>query len=309
MTMRLFIGGMRGSRPAVGSGFDEFGGDTTCLLLIGSQGQRLVLDAGTGMRAVAEQLAETGPDKVTVLFSHYHLDHLAGLTMNRLFYQPDWSFNLVGPSFVTGGVRDAVTRLLAPPYWPVSWERMNAHIEFAGLSPAPTALPRPDGLEGERDLSRERTRLGKAPQPVLILRPNLQVRGCPVPHPGGCMAYRIDDSSGVSVVFATDLEWRSRTPADEAAFLELCSTPQPADLLIMDAHFARANADAFVGWGHSSWEEDLEIAQAAGVRRALLGHHDPQAGDEALRRVEQQVKNHSPDSLLARAGQWLTIGN
>jgi ribonuclease BN (tRNA processing enzyme) len=290
--MQLFIGGMRGSRPAIGSGFDEFGGDTTSLLLIGSQGERLVLDAGTGMRAIAEQLARTEPGKVTVLFSHYHLDHMAGLMMNPLFYRPDWSFNLVGPTFADGGVRDAVTRLLAPPYWPVSWERMKAHFEFVGLSPAHAVLRMPD-----------------ASRPMLILHQNLHIRGCPVPHPGGCMAYRIDDAGGgESLVFATDLEWRKRTRVEETAFLALCREPRPADLLIIDSHFARANADAYAGWGHSCWEDDIEIAQSAGVPRVLLGHHAPDAEDKALRALEQQVKKCLPAGMLARAGQWLTIG-
>jgi ribonuclease BN (tRNA processing enzyme) len=290
--MRLFIGGMRGSRPAIGSGFDEFGGDTTALLLLGSQGERLVLDAGTGLRAVAEQLARTEPGKVAVLFSHYHLDHLAGLTMNPLFYRPDWSFNLLGPTFADGGVRDAVTRLLGPPYWPVSWEQMKAHFEFAGRAIPRPALPLPDELT-----------------PILILRQNLRVRGCPVPHPGGCIAYRIDDTvGGASVVFATDLEWRQRTTADEAAFLTLCRAPRPADLLIIDAHFAEADERAFAGWGHSCWEDDLKIAEAAGISQVLLGHHAPEADDERLRAVERQAKERLPGAMLARAGQWLTVG-
>ncbi|MBN1509083.1 MAG: MBL fold metallo-hydrolase [Sedimentisphaerales bacterium] len=289
--MRLFIGGMRGSRPALGGAFEEFGGDTTSLLLIGSRGERLVLDAGTGMRAVAEQLAQTEPGKVTVLFSHYHLDHVAGLMMNPLFHKRDWSFNLVGPTFADGGVRDAVTRLLAPPYWPVSWEQMSAHFEFAGWASARTALPVPERQK-----------------PMLILRQNLHIRGCPVPHPGGCLAYRIDDASGAaSVVFATDLEWRKRTPADEAAFLAMCREPSPADLLIMDAHFAEADQAAFAGWGHSCWEDCLAIARSAGVKRVLLGHHAPDADDKTLRAVEQQVKERTPGGMLARAGEWLTI--
>ena len=292
MSLRLFIGGMRGSRPVTGAAFEEFGGDTTSLLLIGSRGERLVLDAGTGMRAVAEQLARTGPDRVTVLFSHYHLDHMAGLTMNPLFYRPDWSFCLAGPTFADGGVREAVTRLLAPPYWPVSWEQMNAHFDLVGLAPSHAVLPVPDGLK-----------------PILILRQNLHVRGCPVPHPGGCMAYRIDDAGcGKSLVFATDLEWRKRTSAEETAFMAMCREPRPADMLAIDAHFAEKDKDAFAGWGHSCWEDCLDIAESAGIKRVLLGHHDPNADDNTLRAVEQQVTNRSPGSMLARAGQWLTIG-
>jgi ribonuclease BN (tRNA processing enzyme) len=279
--MRLFIGGMRGSQPAIGSNFDEFGGDTTSLLLIGSQEEQLVLDAGTGMHAVAKELARTKPGKVTVLLSHYHLDHMAGLTMNPLFYRRDWSFNLLGPTLADGGVRDAVTQLLAPPFWPVSWEQMSAHLEFV-------ALPKPDGL--------------------FVLRQNLHGRGCLVPHPGGCVAYRIDDAAaGTSLVFATDMEWARRTAAQETAFLTLCREPKPADLLVIDAHFAEADKEAFAGWGHTSWEDCLAIAQSTGIERVLLGHHAPQANDATLRDREEQAKKRMAGAALARAGQWITI--
>jgi ribonuclease BN (tRNA processing enzyme) len=279
MSLRLFIGGMRGSRPSTGGAFEEFGGDTTSLLLVGSRGKRLVLDAGTGMRAVARQLAQAGPGEVTVLFSHYHLDHVAGLTMNPLFYRSDWFFKFVGPTFADGGVRDAATSLLAPPYWPVSWERMGARFEFA-------------------EFATDEIQVGC-----------LRVRGCPVPHPGGCLAYRIDDTGcGASLVFATDLEWRNRTDAHETAFMAMCREPKQADALVIDAHFARADEGAFAGWGHSCWEDCLDIAESAGIKQVLLGHHAPEADDEALRVVERQVKNRSLGGALARAGQWLTIG-
>ncbi len=279
MNLRLFIGGMRGSRPVTGAAFAEYGGDTTSLLLVGSHGERLVLDAGTGMHAVARQLADAGPGEVTVLFSHYHLDHMVGLTMNPLFYQPGWSFRLLGPTFADGGVRDAVTRLLSPPYWPLPVERMSARLEFAEFATG--------GIQAGQ----------------------LRVRGCSVPHPGGCMAYRIDDTSaGNSFVFATDLEWQNRTSEQEEAFMTMCRQPQPADVLAIDAHIPRANVKAFAGWGHSSWEDGIDIAESTGVKRVLLGHHDPNADDKALHTLEQQVKKRSPGSMLARAGQWLEIG-
>jgi ribonuclease BN (tRNA processing enzyme) len=279
MSLRLFIGGVRGSRPAIGSGFDEFGGDTTSLLLVGSRDERLVLDAGTGLRTVAGQLAAMEPGEVTMVFSHYHLDHMAGLTMNPLFYKPDWSFKFVGPTFADSTAQEAITRLLAQPYWPISWRQMTARFEFAKFPVG--------GIE-----------VG-----------GLRVRECPVPHPGGCFAYRVDDTdSNTGLVFATDIEWQKRTSADEAAFLTLCREPAPADLLLIDAHFGDVDKKAFAGWGHSSREDCLAIAAAAGIQRVLLGHHAPEADDATLRAVEQQVTQLSPGATLARAGQWLTVG-
>ncbi|MBP8305192.1 MAG: hypothetical protein KBE04_13820, partial [Phycisphaerae bacterium] len=137
----------------------------------------------------------------------------------------------------------------------------------------------------------------------------LRVRGCPVPHPGGCMAYRIDDEGcGASLVFATDLEWRKRTHAEETAFMAVCREGGPADWLIIDAHFGRADQDAFAGWGHTCWEDGLEIARAAAIPKVLLGHHAPGADDQTLRALERQVKKLAPGGMLARAGQGLTIG-
>ena len=278
MSMRLFIGGVRGSQPVIGAAFQEYGGDTTSLLVLGTQGERLVLDAGTGMQAVARELAAGEPGEVTVLFSHYHLDHMIGLTMNPLFYRPEWSFKFLGPTLEDGDVRAAVTRLLTPPYWPVPWEKMGASCEFA-------------------EFAADEVQIGSC-----------HVRGCPIPHPGGGLAYRIDDDgSGAALVFATDMEWRERTGVQEAAFQALCREPKKVDVLIIDAHFARADTDAFVGWGHTCWEDGVEIAESTGIERVLLGHHAPEADDRTLNALEQQAQGRMPGAAPARAGQWLTI--
>lgn len=278
MSLRLFIGGVRGSRPCTGGAFGEFGGDTTSLLVLGPHDERLILDAGTGMHAVAGELAAMGPGPVRVFFSHYHLDHMVGLTANPLFHQADWSFGFIGPTFADGGAQDAVTHLLAPPYWPISWDQMPARLMFAEL---------PD----------DEIRIG-----------SLRVQACCVPHPGGCVAYRIDEiESKASLVYATDIEWRDRTKAQEAGFLAMCREPEPADVLVIDAHFAQAEAQVFAGWGHTSWEDAVQIAESTGIGRVLLGHHDPEADDETLRRRERAVQNHALCAALARAGQWITI--
>ena len=203
---------------------------------------------------------------------------MAGLMMNPLFHDSSWSFTLAGPTFADGSVREAVTRLLTPPYWPISCERMAARIDFV-------------------DFNADQMQVG-----------TLCVRQCPVPHPGGCVAYRIDNADGnLSLVFATDIEWRGRTDMHEKSFMKLCRESNPADMLIIDAHFTGADVDAFAGWGHTCWEDALEIAASAGIKQLLLGHHAPEANDETLRTREQQVKKRFPGGAFARAGQWLEI--
>jgi ribonuclease BN (tRNA processing enzyme) len=278
MSFRVFIGGLRGSRPCVGADFEVFGGDTTCVLVIGSSGERVVLDAGSGFTSVADELTGLGAGDTTLLFSHYHLDHMMGLTMNPLFHDPDWIFRCLGPTLGQVTVQDAVTRLLGPPYWPLSGDQMAGQFIFDEF---PMTGLQVGGLE---------------------------IRACAVSHPGGCLVYRIDDTvSGKALVFATDFEWQGQTSTQEANFLDLCCHPKPTTLLIMDAHFERAKAELFSGWGHTCWQDDVDIALKTGALQVLLGHHAPDADDKTLSYLEVQVQQAMPNASMARAGQWINI--
>ena len=278
MSMRLFIGGIRGSRPCTDSKFKIYGGDTTCLLLTGSRGQRLIMDAGTGLYAVAEQLAATEPSKVTILLSHYHLDHLAGLFANSMFFQKNWKFCFIGPVLGGIGVKRAVTELLRPPYWSVPWEQMEAEIKFIDLASEPFHIN------------------------------GFNIRTCTMPHPGGSACYRIEDlHENRSLIFATDIELRRLSADSKTEFMNLCSDPNPADMLIIDSYFTREEIDDFTGWGHSCFQDDLDLAQDAGIKRVLLAHHNAHAHDEILKTREQDAQKIMPGAGFACAGQCLTI--
>lgn len=278
MSFRVFIGGLRGSRPCVGANFEVFGGDTTCVLVVGSSGERVVLDAGSGLTPVSRELSDLGVGNVTLLLSHYHLDHMMGLTMNGLFHNSAWTFRCLGPTLDHVTVRDAVTGLLGPPYWPLSCDQMAGQFIFDAF---PTS-----GLQ-----------VG-----------GLRIRACAVSHPGGCLAYRIDDAvSGKALVFATDIEWQRQTSAQAADLLCLCCEPNPATLLIMDAHFERAQAESFSGWGHTCWQDVVDMALKTGVSQVLLGHHAPDADDKTLSHQDTQVQDIMPNASMARAGQWINI--
>ena len=60
--MRVHLCGVRGSTPAVGAEFAEVGGNTSCVALAhdDESAPRLVLDAGTGLRAVSGAAGRRG---------------------------------------------------------------------------------------------------------------------------------------------------------------------------------------------------------------------------------------------------------
>lgn len=279
--MRIVMGGVRGTAPASRAGFLAYGGATTSVLVEDGRGARVVIDAGTGLRALQPRLADAdGRDPVLMLFTHYHLDHLLGLPAFAPLYRPDWRVAFAAPAREGVTAQDALARLMAKPFWPVAF---RAQQTFAVLPDEPGAAP--------------------------LRRGSLEIRWCAVHHANGCHAYRIDrPETGASVVFATDLEWRASDDAERARLLALCREPRPAGLLIMDGQYDAGEAARFAGWGHSTWQDAAEVARAAGVRRLMVTHHAPENDDAALAQREAALARVLPDACFARDGMECVVG-
>ena len=57
--IRIVFYGTRGSIPVCGSGYDEFGGNTTCLLFDTPDSVNVgIIDAGTGIRLLGHDILE-----------------------------------------------------------------------------------------------------------------------------------------------------------------------------------------------------------------------------------------------------------
>ncbi len=275
--MKLIFGGARGTSPVAAADFLEFGGETTAALVTGLGGENIVLDAGTGLRLVNARLGPAAPGaQILLLLTHYHLDHLMGLPSFEPLYSKLWSVEIAAPLREGVTAENAVHRMLAKPFWPVQLDSLRAHVSLTTL-PADAEPPRRYG--------------------------GLEVRWCAVHHPEGCHAYRIDEpATGASLVFATDMEWSLATATEKNAFFRLCAHPQPVRLLIMDGQFTRANYAKYKGWGHSTWEDGVDVARAALVRRLLITHHAPHNNDTRLNAIERAVQQALPQAALARGG-------
>ncbi len=282
--MKLFLGGVRGGGTRSDADFLRYGGDSSCFLVEGQTGERLIIDAGTGLRAVEQRLADTAPEcrSVCFLFSHYHLDHLAGLPHFQPLYTAGWTIELAARVFDELTIEDMASSFLHPPLWPLPLEDSAATKRFRILDD--------ESMEGA------------------IAYGDLQIRWCPLHHPGGSTAFRIDETvSGKALVVATDLEWGESSPEEQAWLEQLCRQPAPADLLVFDGQYARDGYERFRGWGHSTWQDGVALAQQAGIKRLLITHLGLDMDDAAADQRQKELHTAWSEADLARQGLLLEL--
>lgn len=271
--MQLLFAGTRGSMPVCSPDRRTYGGDTTCLLVLGQQGEQVLVDAGTGLHGATSYLDPQHP--VHVLFTHFHLDHLTGLPSWDALYTPGRELMFAGPPADGATVEAAVSGLIGPPYWPVPLGSLGSRLSFTDLAP--------------RSDDASPLRVG-----------GFEVRWMPLPHPGGCTAYRFDEpASGASLVVATDCEWDAASADLRAEFVRFAAG---CKLLVCDGQYEPTEMPDRQGWGHTSWQGAADLAREVGCDHLSLTHHDPLADDPTLTAREAQLQAELPHADLARQG-------
>lgn len=265
--------GVRGSIPVSGETFVRTGGNTACLELC-HEGERLILDGGTGLRSLGDTLGS--PARVAILFSHVHWDHIQGVPFFSPAFHPDSQITFMGAPRSSGNLRDALAAQMRPPTFPITLEALRAQMQFVDL---PALQPREHGP--------------------------FRITPLELPHPDGVTGFRIE-AGGRSLVYATDVEH------GESLRPELIRLAEGADLLVHDAQFHRdeylgKTSFSRVGWGHSSWEDAVEVARLAGVDQLRLIHHDPRRNDSAVDHMEAQAKALFPRLRAAREGEVVRL--
>lgn len=264
----FYIHGARGTMPPAGRQFARYGTQTTCFSLRTPQGL-IVIDAGTGIIALADHLAraQTLPS-ITILFTHFHLDHLIGLPLFKPLYQESTRITLMADSKRPGGWQRQLQALMGPPYWPVKLAHAGAAIRFKNL---PTQ------------------------RPSLRLY-GIDVSWCPLWHPQQCLAYRLD-GLGRSIVVATDYE--PGQPQVDKRLRRFC---YGADVLVLDAQYTPREKVVRSGWGHASWREAVAIAQEAQVAELILTHHDRYRSDAQIDALVKAARRYFPRTRAASDG-------
>ncbi len=275
--MQITLGGVRGTAVVTDPDFRLFGGDTTSFYIQGQAGGEIIIDFGSGLNRMTDRLH--GSEKyLLALMTHYHLDHVAGFPVFQRIYRPGTLLHIVGPSSNGKTVKEIFSDIMSPPFWPQQLHMLKATLEFETLNT--------DNQE------------------AVLHHGALEIRWCPVHHPGGCVAYRIDEpSTGHSVLIATDIEWELSSEAEQSSFLHLCAVPSPVKWMAFDGHFTPENYPAHRNWGHSTWRNGVSIAQTIGIEKLVMIHHAPEFDDATLLDLEQQLKKECPTAVLGRQGE------
>jgi phosphoribosyl 1,2-cyclic phosphodiesterase len=280
--------GVRGSYPAPGKNTVRFGGNTSCVEVRAGK-HIIILDAGTGIIPLGQELARTNQLNATILISHLHHDHTQGFPFFVPAYMPNAQLHIFGPTTAA----ETLDTNQSPRTFPIRLNEMNATKEICSLREIDTLTLDSSGVRVDASSS--------DPDPVTVKVYRSHA------HPGGVYVYRID-YRGRSLVYATDIEGYVGCDRKLAAFARV------ADLLIHDAQYSEEHyrgqltgLPSTQGYGHSTLQMACELANAAGVRELVLFHHDPNYADETVAGLEVRARSVFPSVRAAYEGLVISL--
>jgi phosphoribosyl 1,2-cyclic phosphodiesterase len=268
VTHRLTFWGTRGSIPTPGPQTTRYGGNTSCVSITGSDGRLVILDAGTGLRALGHQLmVQPGaPIAADILLSHTHWDHIQGLPFFKPLSAAGNRFCVFGAAQSEVPLQEILRRQMDPVVFPIPLEALAARIEVQDID------------EGEFSLADFRVRAFRLRHPGTTLGYRLEPR-----QGGRQVAYVTDNELGPGGTYSVSPDWRAR----------LVQFLAGTDTLIHDAMYSDQFIQQRAGWGHSTPRQAVELAGAAGCERLVLFHHEPENDDTMMDQLVADARAHA----------------
>jgi phosphoribosyl 1,2-cyclic phosphodiesterase len=268
--------GVRGSIASPGASTVRYGGNTSCVEMLVS-GQRLIFDGGTGLRELGISLLAEMPLEASMFFTHSHWDHIQGFPFFVPAFVKGNRFNIYGAIAPNGStIEQRLNDQMLHPNFPVPLQVMGADLKFCDVEIGETV------------------QIG-----------DISIENALLNHPGEAIGYRVT-YQGKTAAYITDTEHFPNRLDENVIWLA-----RQADVMIYDATYTDAEyhdpKSSKVGWGHSTWQEAVKVAKAAGVKTLVIFHHDPSHNDEFMDQVAADTKAVFANSLVAREGLTLDL--
>lgn len=275
--MRITLFGTRGSVASAGPETVGYGGDTSASLVLNEREHPIILDAGSGIRRLTDALP--GTDRVDVLLTHLHMDHIQGLGFFPPVFDPNIEVHIWGPASTTLSLEARLSRYLSPPLFPVLLRELQA-VEVHEIP------------KGGMDI------MGTRVDAELVCHPGPTV-GYRLQENGSVLTYMPDHEPALGMnEFPDSPEW---TSGHDLAL--------GADILVHDVQYFADEYPSRQGWGHSTFEHALAFAEQAGVAKLVSFHHDPSHSDDVLERVASDIMSRELafEFVPGKAGMSLVV--
>ena len=134
--MRVRFWGTRGSIATPGQDTVHFGGNTSCVELTTNDGQRIVLDCGTGARPLGEHWMATAPQPIraSILIGHTHWDHIQGFPFFAPLFVPGNELSVYAPHGEGTSLHQVLAGQMEFTYFPVELEQLPAALKYYDLT-------------------------------------------------------------------------------------------------------------------------------------------------------------------------------
>lgn len=295
--------GVRGSYPIAHKDFLQYGGNTACVE-VNVNGHLIILDAGTGLIDLGNELLEKyissglsteerTPVKATVLISHIHQDHIQGFTFFRPLHIPSTNLNVYGNVNYNETLSDELASLLFGKSFPLDLGDIAGNLNINDISDTEAIILRHDSAPIIKRIEKAQDATPENDDVVITCYRSYA-------HPQeGVLIYKIAYKDKV-MVYATDKE--SYLGGDK----KLTNFARGCDLLIHDAQYTTEDYASPItpkqGYGHSTFEMAVEAQKQANAKKLVFFHYDPDYDDNKLNIIKDHYKANDEKVILAYEG-------
>jgi len=282
--MQLTFWGTRGSIAVPGPDTVLYGGNTTCLEVCCGDSERIILDAGTGIRGLGLALARSMPLHCALFLSHTHWDHIQGLPFFVPLFVPGNTVSIHGTfdPIAMKDLRSVLDGQMDYNYFPVRSAELKAELRYESLAEGQTVTH------------------GPAQVTPFLVNHSIITFGYKVESGGKTVFFTGDHEPWANIYAPEDPYFEEYQAIIDQKYEEFIGFLRGVDVLVADGQYTREEYPAKTGWGHSSMDMCVDLARDAGIGRLYITHHEPTRTDASLTAAFADLK-------ARRAGEGVSI--